>query len=258
MSLQYNDLTNYKGIIQIYEKEAGYNRGDVSGNTDNLKEATADMNLAMDTFQNIAVKASRTWAIGDSNHTKYSIIFFNLVANQRDYAFTTDEQGNLITDIYRVAVANSSGVYNEVNPVDQQSANSNFTNTDSFIDGRNTTGTPTRYDKTDNGIFLDPIPNYSYGDGIKLLVNREASYFTHSDTTKKPGVHGTLHEYFPLKMALARARRNNLSNYNTLAAEVMKYEGDDSRRIVGMIAQVYGQREKDMKGRLIANRESSK
>ena len=43
MSIQFNDTTTYKGLVQFFEKEVGFNRGDVAGNTDRLKEFTADV-----------------------------------------------------------------------------------------------------------------------------------------------------------------------------------------------------------------------
>ncbi len=258
MSLQFNDTSTGKGIVQIYEKECGFPSGYVSGNTQRLKDFTADVNLAMDDFQNIAVRYTNTWQSSDSNHTKYSIMFMNLASGVRDYAFTTDEQDNLITNIYRVAVANSSGVYSEIYPVDQQLPNLNNRNTDSFINGQNATGTPTRYDKTDNALFLDPVPNYSYTNGIKFLADRESSYFVYTDTTKKPGVYGQLHRYFALKPALDEARRNGLETYDKLYTEILKYEGDESRGLLGWIALAYANREKDVAKRIIPNVEDTK
>ena len=37
MSATFNDTTNYKGLVQLYEREIGANRGDISGSTDRLK-----------------------------------------------------------------------------------------------------------------------------------------------------------------------------------------------------------------------------
>src|SRR5260221_10947959 len=201
MSLPFSDTSTYKGIVQIYEKEIGANRGDISGDADKLKEFTADVNLAFDDFLEIALQASGTWQFDDSNQTDYPIITTNLISGRRDYSFVTDGSGNLILDIYKVMVADTNGVFKEISPVDQQSADSVQTNVDSFIDGKNTSGIPTRYDKTANGIFLDLIPNYNSTEGLKVFINREPSYFISSDTTKSPGVPGIFHRYFALKPA---------------------------------------------------------
>lgn len=257
MSLVFNAIgTDYKGIVQVYEKEIGVNRGEISGDTDKLKELTADINLALDDFTVRAITSGGTWQYDDSNNTvDYPIIKCNLIANQRDYPFLLDEQGNLILDIYRVfARISSTGAFQEIFPIDVQTEK----DITSFIDGLNTTGIPIRYDKTGNGIFLDPIPSYNSTLGLMVYINRESSYFTYTDTTRKPGVPGLFHKYFALKPALDYARRHSLASYNRLAAEVLAFEGDEDKGIIGSIARYFGRRERDIKRRLKANVENTK
>lgn len=252
MSLVFNDLTTAKkGIIQILEKEIGFNDGDISLNNTKLKSFTADVNLAMDDYLALAMQSSGTWQFDDSNHTNYPIITTDLLANQREYNFTTDQTSNLILDIYKVAVKDTNGIYQEIFPVDQQSPNSNSSDTTSFIDGRNTTGTPIRYDKTANGIFLDPVPPGNVDEGLKIYVNRETSYFVYTDTTKKPGVSGLHHRYFALKPAMDYIRINGTdSAYNKIASEVLKLEKQ--------IKYDYGYREKDVRKGMRANVENNR
>lgn len=208
-----------------------------------MAQFVSDCNQALDDFWAIAIPASGTWQLDDSGHSDYPIITTDLVASQRDYSFTTDQQGNLILDIYRVFVklSASSSIYQEIYPIDVQSD----IGTEGFTDGQNLTGTPDHYDKTANGLFLDPIPSYASTNGLKLYINREASYFTTSDTTKKPGVHGDLHKYFYLKPASEYARRNNLANYRNIEREVLKLEGINGRG--GLIRETYARREKDVR-----------
>lgn len=219
MSKVFNDTTNLKGLVQEYELEIS-NEGLVSSNTTRLKQFAAAVNSALDDFTALAIQSSGTWQWDDSSHADFPIITTNLVSGQRDYTFTTDEQGNIILDIYKVLVADSSGVFHEIKAVDAQSQ----TDTNGFWDGRNTTGLPTRYDKTANGIFLDAIPNYNATNGLKVYINREASYFSHTDTTKRPGVPGIFHRYFVLRPAEDYARRNNLANYQAIRAERIEME----------------------------------
>lgn len=169
-------------------------------------DKTADINLAMDEIMNLIFKSNGKWQYDDSNHTDYPIITTNLVASQRDYTFVTDEAGNIILDIYKVMVKNEAGVFNEIYPVDQQS-DENMT---AFYDGRNLTGIPSRYDKTANGLFLDLIPSYSSTNGLKVFINREGSYFTSSDTTKKAGFSGLFHSYLALKPSIDYCKRNKV------------------------------------------------
>lgn len=254
MSLVFSDTSTNKGIVQMYERECGFSLGDVSGSTTRLKNLTADVNLAMDDFLSMAIPASGTWQFDDSNHPDYPIISTNLVANKQDYVFTQDGNGNLILDVYKVFVSNSSGLFTEVTPVDVQSQ----TNTTGFTNGQNTTGTPLTYEKTGNGIFLNPIPSANITGGLKIYINREASYFTYTDTTKKPGVPGLLHKYFYLRPAADYARRNNLANANALEKELLDMEGDERMGIVGSIARYFSSRPRDEKPRLVGGYQNNR
>lgn len=221
MSLVFSDTSTFKGIIQIYEKEIGANRGDVSGDSNRLKEVTADVNLALDEYLSIAFKASGTWQFDDSNHTDYPIITANLVDGQRDYSFTVDGNSNLILDIHRVLILPSATatLYSEVYPRDVQSGEISGISENNLVEG-----VPYTYDKTANGIFFDPIPSYNATSGLKIYINREGSYFTSSDTTKKPGVPGNHHKYFAIKPAMEYARIKGLSSYVGLRDEVLRME----------------------------------
>lgn len=225
MSIQFSDTSTYKGLVQLYEQEIGVGVGDISGSTTKLKQFTADANIALDSFWNIALKADGGWQFDDTNHTDFPERTMTLTSGTRRYALTSltaDAGSNLMLEIYKVFVKNSSGVYMEIEPVDVQSDDSYAT--ESFTDGQNVAGTPYRYDKTGNYIDLDPVPNYTQAAGIKVLLNREAAYFASTDTTKKAGVPGTLQKYFYLFPAREYARRKSLANVDRLTQEVLLLE----------------------------------
>ena len=234
MSIQFSDTSTYKGLVQLYEIETGRNIGDVSGSSDKLKEFTALANLALDDYKLVAIRSGGTWQDDDLNFTgEFPIIRTNLVANQRDYSFLRDEDNNLVLDIHRVFVkADSDGSYEEIYPIDQQSD----LGTEGFTDGRNSTGSPYWYDKTGNTISLDPIPSESVSSGLKVMINREGSYFTTSDTTKIPGV-PVCHQYFFLHPAREFARRNRLASLKDLENKVKEVEY--------LISEYYSNRERD-------------
>lgn len=247
MSLQFSDTTNKSGILQVIERKTKLNDGGITGNTQRLKEFTSEVNLAIDKVFPIIFKAGAKWQFDDSNHTDYPIITTNLVASQRDYTFTTDEQGNLILDVYKVMVKTSaSGEFTEIKAVDQQSDE----DMRSFYSGANTTGIPTRYDKTANGIFLDCIPSYNSTGGLKVFINREGSYFTTSDTTKKPGFAGLFHKYLAVVPAYEYACTNQLANKNDLKQEMMELER--------AIQEHYTNRDRDTKKRLQPYKENNR
>lgn len=207
-----------------------------------LADKVVDINLALGDAFTIAFSAGGTWQFDDSNHTDYPIITTALTDGQRDYPFTTDEQGNLILDIYKVMVRiSSTGQYQEIFPVDVQSDS----DTEAFYDAQLLEGIPYRYDKTANGIFLDPIPSYTASDGLKIYINREGSFFTTSDTTKKPGIDPLCHEYLALKPSYKYARNNSLPNVARLEKDMMLME----KRIM----ERYAKRERDVVNVLRSN-----
>lgn len=226
MSIQFSNTTTNSGLIQLIERNCKL-EGKISSNNNLLKNFTSDVNVAFDKLLMLIFSSSGKWQFDDSNHTDYPIITTNITAGQRDYSFTTDEQGNVILDIYKVLVKNTStGIYEEIYPVDVQSED----NTQSFTDGNNTQGGVYRYDKTGNGIFLDQIPQNSVINGLKIYINREASYFIYTDTTKKAGVDGLCQQYLALEPSYQYAMRNGLSNREELKRDLMELEQRITKR----------------------------
>lgn len=240
MAIQFSDTTNYRGLVQLFENEIGAQRGDISGNTEELKNFTALANNALDSYFATAIKASGTWELDDTNHDDYAVIYTTLVSGQRDYSFLTDQNGNAILDIYKVLVLPPTGsTYQELVPVDE-----NASINASIIDEDGSVGTPNTYAKRANAIHFDVTPNYTVARGVKILINRESSYFTYTDTTKKPG-YPYHQEYFYLKPAKEYARIKTLTAFTNLEKEVLKLEGDVTTGRVGLISQAYGRRKKD-------------
>lgn len=247
MSIQFSDTTTRKGLVQLYERTIGLDFGTVSEDEGRLQEFTADANVARDTYTTLAARGSGTWQHDDSGHGDMPIIQANLVSGQSIYPLLTDENGNAILDIYKVFVRNPQGIYVPIDPVDQQTQQG----TQGFWDGRNTSGTPLRYDKTGNTIILDPIPNYNWRQteegqrGLKALINRESYYFVYTDTTRKPGVPGVHHEYFYLKPAYEEAFRKSLDILPALQKRIDQWEGNESLGIKGKIETYFAERARD-------------
>src|SRR3990167_2540415 len=224
MSLTYTQITT-KIIRNCHSNEVSYP----------ASQMNVDINLAVDKVFSTIFRVGGMWQFDDSGHIDYPTIKTNLADGQRDYPFTTDEQGNLILDIYKVFVKDQSGIYHEIPTVDVASNS----NTAGFTDGQDTEGVPDRYDKLANGIFLDPIPSYNSTEGLKILISREGSYFTTSDTTKKPGFAGIYHEYLLLRPSYDFARLNSLANAETLKRDMLEMEKD--------IEEYYSFRDRDAK-----------
>jgi len=245
MSLVFSDTTNYRGLVQMYEREIGAQIGEVSGDTKRMKLFTADVNLALDDYVSLAIQASGKWKMDDYNHSDYPEIFTNIVAGQRDYTFITDENDNIILDIYKVYYKDGDA-YKLLQTYDADTEKEAST----FTDGQNATGVPSKYDKTTNAIRLDVLPTANVTDGLKVSINREAEYFAYSDTAKKPGFPGIHHAYFYKKPAREYARRNRLDSYPQLDTDVQVMERQ--------IKEYFDRRAKDERMQLNINRESTR
>lgn len=235
MSIVFSDTTNKSGIIQQIEKKLGFVDGDISGDATKLAQFTADVNTTHDRALATIFQVGGTWQFDDSNQTDYPIITTDLVSGQRDYPFSVDANSNLILDVYKVFVKDPSGIFSEIYPVDVQEIGA----TDSFTDGINIGGTPNQYDKFANGLFLNPLPNYNSTGGLKMYVNREGSYFTVSDTTKKPGIAGLFHEYYVYRPCWQYATNKSLPSAAGFEREMLRLED--------AIKDYYKAREKDVK-----------
>lgn len=247
MSIPFSSTANKNGIIQLIERNLGFDDGDISGNSLLMAQFTGDVNLALDKVFSLIFPAGGTWQFDDSNHDGYPIITGDIVSGQRDYSFVTDDAGNLILDIYKVMIKpGSTGAYKELTPKDQQ----NEDDTLLFTDGLDTQGIPTAYDKTANGIFFDLVPNYNSDEGIQIYINREGSYFTVSDTTKKAGFAGIFHEYLALRPSYQYAQRKGLQMAERLKRDMLEMEL--------AITDHYANRQRDVKKRMLPNVENNK
>ena len=233
----FSETTNRTGIIELLEDLTD---GASSNYTIGMK--TRDINNAFDRYQTLVKQSSGTWQADDTNHTKYPNMKFNLVSGQQDYSFTEDEQGNQVQDIYRVECKDASGAWTLLTPYDEMQE-------DTALSAQETsTGTPTRYYKTANGIFLDRTPNYSSTLGIRMFYTRPPSYFLTTDTTKEPGIPNNHHVYLPFWAAYFYWLPKDSQKASLYGAEVNKLEAQ--------IGKDVALRNRDEKPRLSANQES--
>lgn len=251
MSLQFSDTINQQGIIQAIEEHCGFNPGDISGNPTLLASFTRKVNTSLDYLWGIILKACGVWHFDDVNYPDYPLLSITMTNGRREYSFVKDGAGNIVLGFHRVMVSDPSGTFHEIYEVDQEDItmkSNSKENTDSFINGLNATGTPTRYAKTANGIFLDVIPNYA--GTIQVFVDREASHFVPTDTVKMPGFVGIFHEYVALRPSYQYAAPKGFKN----ATDLMNQTNTMERQV----ELYYTNRNKDVPQRMAANVESTK
>lgn len=238
----YSDTTNRTGIVQLLEDLTSTQSA--TGSSYPLATKTRDINLAFAEYMDMVVKASGTWQMDDSNHTKYPNAKFNLVSGQQDYSFTEDEQGNKIEDIYRVECKDANGIWQLLTPYNEMGE------TTSLSQRETESGTPTRYYKTANGIFLDLTPNYNSTLGIRMYFTRTPDYFLSSDTTKEAGIPDAHHRYLALRPAYWYWLPKDSQRASLYLAELTKLETSIKDKIA--------QRNKDERPRMVPRKASNK
>lgn len=208
----FSDTTTNLGILQQVRQ---FMR--VDANQWATSKVVNSVNNYLDTVAGYAIGADRKFQWDDSNHTKLPIGTTNLVANQSDYSFLSDEQGNRIITLTRIDIQDSSGNWTQLKPIDQFQVEGGL---DEFYE---TAAKPIYYDKlADNVIRLYPKPATSVTSGLKFYFQRNPSYFTATDTTKEPGVANTLHRGFVISAAYDGALTLGLKNLPALAVEMEK------------------------------------
>lgn len=206
----FSDTTGDTGILQRARKMARVDS--TQWPTVNVVNSVNDR---LDKIINYGIGADRRFQLDDSNHTKLPIGTTNLVADQSDYSFLTDEQGNRIINVHRIDVLDDSGIYRQLKNIDESQIPGAL---DEF---RKTSGLPQWYDKiADNIVRLYPAPIDAVTAGLKFYFQRTPSYFTATDTTKEPGFANVLHRGFVIQAAYDAAFTLGLENLSVLSEEL--------------------------------------
>ena len=207
--MNFSDQVNNTGIVQQVRSLMR-----VDANQWPTVRVVNSCNNWLDTITGFAIRADRRFQWDDTNHEKLPIGTTNLVANQSDYSFLTDEAGNAILNLLRIDVLDSNGGYRQLQPIDERDVSGAL---DAF---QSTAGAPLYYDKiADNIVRLYPKQASNVTNGIKFYFQRTASYFAATDTTKEPGVAPILHRGFVIAGAYDGALTLGLQNLQALSVE---------------------------------------
>lgn len=246
--LQFSDTVANNGIIQSIQRRTGTQSTNSSAYP--LLDKTVDVNLALANYFLLAVQAAGRWQVDDTNQSDYPIVFGSIVSGQQDYSFTVDADGNQILDIYKVRCKDSQGNWLTLIQRDLQDGK------DDPLNSTTTTGQPTKYDITANGIFLTDIPNYNSTNGLELYVSRTASYFVSTDTTKVAGIPDIFQEYLVIRPSYFYCLQKGLPEatayYRTL------YGPDGRGGMEQAIKDYHSNRNRDEKRRMVPAHHSNK
>lgn len=202
---------------------------------------TRDVNNALNNYFILANTGAGNWRpADDTNQSDYPIIQGDVFTNQQDYSFTVDTNGNQILDIYKVRILGSNGIdWTTLIQINQD------TITDADL-STVTSGTPTHYYITANGIFLVQKPNYTLVDALEVWINRTPVYFTAADIvtgTKKAGLPWVHAEYLALRPSYFYAAAKGLPNKVDLKEQL--YGPDGRSGMEGAIKKYWRDRNHD-------------
>ena len=181
--MQFQSETNNLDIISDITFWTGASTTDYA-----VKDRTRNCNFGLDRVVALILKADQRWEWDDTNNTDLPIGTTSLVANQKDYGIT----GATYLKITKVICKDSNGTWRTLKPMDKNSPEAKNLNE------QTNPGNPTHYDLIGNSIFLGPYPNYASTGGLRIFFQRNASYFTYTDTTKAPGFAQPFHRLIPL------------------------------------------------------------
>ena len=165
----------------------------ISGDSTLLKTFTQRINRSYDKIMPFLLSLKgETLSFDDSNHTDFPIGVSNLTSGVNDYSFLVDENSNSILNITKVLFLPSSSAteYVELTRMQLNDELATF----ALSPNPSNVGVPTHFMENNNTILLYPKPNYTAVNGLKILFERQPSYFVSTDTTKTPGIPLIFHE----------------------------------------------------------------
>lgn len=205
--MQFSNVTTEDGIIQEVDRICGS-----TNNTYSLKAKTARINQALDRFVSLVLQFDDEWQFDDVNKTDLPIAVANLVSGQYDYSFAAE-----LLSVTKLLVADSTGVFTELIQIDQYDRPAR----NIFQQPSGNSGIPNRYDVLANSILLDPIPNYNYTGGLKVVFKRNVNKFISTDTTTEPGIPSLFHPYLCRAAALPFLIEKKLPQRDDVASEIL-------------------------------------
>jgi hypothetical protein len=227
--MQFSNSSTNQGIVQDAYFGVGAN-----SNSYPIADVTRAINKGLDRVSTLILQADNRWQFDDYNNTTLPIATTNLITNQQDYQFDSS-----FLEVVKVLIADENGNYYPIYNID-----STDQNVYSYLQNLSANkARPIRYDIIGNSILLDPVPNYSEANGVKVYFKRKAEYFSTSDTTKEPGFAGQFHQILSLYAQYDYATAKNLQKREAIKRDILEMEKE--------ISKFYARRLKDYQPRLI-------
>lgn len=183
-----------------------------------IKEKTRAANKTLRRIWAVIFEHYGGWQYDDSNNTtNFPEAVTSLNATQSDYLLPTEALSVRGVDI------KVNNLYTPLVPITEERLKENGQSEESFLPQN---GTPLYYYLKANSVVLYPAANTTIANGLRVSFDRGSVAFTSTDTTKQPGFASEFHEAVAVGMALEYAKRNNVSAFTSLQADMDRYERD--------------------------------
>jgi len=253
--MQYNSEANSYDIVSEVRTICGCTSSEYSDN-----DLARRFNQALDWYFDIAFDSDSEQTFDDSNHSDPPIDSVNIVSGTNRYKFSdfTDEIFSIVN--VEILSSQAKGIYLIPETLENMGvgslapesgrvqAISNRTFQKTYIDAGS--GTPTHYCKLGDYIYLRPNPDYNEANGLKLYINRPASYMTPSSTTTVPGVPRIHHWALCRKTALPWLIENEKPQAKSIAQLLVQDEAD--------IRRYFAKRNKDIQNKMTPRVENNR
>lgn len=238
--MQFSDTTNRTGLIQDCEDVLSLGAAGISGNSTLLGTFTRWINEGYSIAANIIMRADGRMQWDDTNHTNLPTATFDLVNGQKDYtilsATPTALQDWLEMERLEINDGNNNWILlKKIDEKDIPIAETEFQDVDSI---------PRWFDFKGNSIFLYPAPNYNSTGGGLIYFNRAPSYFSASDTTKRPGFATHFHQFLSMYASYKFGLVKGLAITNSLRNELGSFEAGRETGMSKNLADFYRGRNK--------------
>jgi len=194
MSLQFSDVTNKNGIIQLIEFNCAMGDGTISNNATLLKQITGQVNLAMSEIWHIMWAYQNGWQYDDANQTDLPQARFTLQDGVAKYQLPSDA-----LTINRLEVMDSQGFDYPLTPLTERQIQGGI---DELL---STDGMPQYYRVIGRTVEMFPAPatnNVTLTLGGKIYFDRTGVAFASTDTTATPGFSGEYHDLVAIKASI--------------------------------------------------------
>ncbi|MEI6529682.1 MAG: hypothetical protein WCN88_04820 [Candidatus Falkowbacteria bacterium] len=184
-----------------------------------IGDRTRYINEAYSRVCDIIINSDGRMSWDDANYPDTPITYTDLVKDQKKYTIFSDTPTALQDWLYieRIDIEDADGNGIQLVPIDEKDLDGM-----ALKEFNKESSLPTWFDFNGTEVTLYPASDYDRTKGLKMYFKRTPSYFTVSDTTKRPGFATIFHQY----LSIYAANQFNFTKKkdNSLQSEIIRLE----------------------------------